>query len=104
MSGRAQMVFDAGNHLADEIRELTMRHLLVMRAGGMTAIEGVAAQLHALNVYSATSFGMAVAGGRQDKRAESLELLIIEHAAELRTEIPRIVKRLDALDERRASR
>lgn len=101
MSDRAQIVADLGQHLYNEIHSVTMRHLLVMRAAGMKPAEGVAAALVALDEFSFTTFGMAVANAEPQKRASDAESLIIEHAATLRSKIPRITDRLAAMDKRR---
>ena len=104
MTNRVQMVRDLGNHLADKIHALMMRDLLLMRAAGLTPIEGVAAVLHALESTSFSAFGMAVANTPRAQRAAQVEQLIIEHAADLRTQIPKIIERLGELDSRKAER
>lgn len=104
MTERVQMVSDLANHLADKIHGLMMRDLLLMRAAGMSPHEGVAAVLHALERTSFSAFGMAVANTPRAERAAQAEQLIIEHAADLRTQIPKIIERLGELDARKAAR
>lgn len=104
MSQRQHLISDLGDHLADEIHTLTIRHMLLMRAAGMTPDEGVAAALHALEGTSFTILGMAVANTDPAKRADEAEALIIEQAATLRAQIPKMIERLGTLDKRWASR
>jgi hypothetical protein len=98
---RETLIRDAANHLDDKVKELFFRHLHIMRAGGLSTTEATAAVLSALEKLALVAVGMAVAGIESEvKRAASAELLIVEIASDLRSQIPTIVSSVDVAHRR----
>lgn len=98
---RAEMVHDVAVHLSDQVREVFLRNLTMMRDAGFTTTEGIGAVMHAVNQVAFVTVGMTIAGAPEDQRESAASNIMELMDRELRARMPELLGKVDETVDRR---